>query len=252
MSDLPGRPELRAGLSLLQERGLGLWALLATADCLDIAPGLEGRETAFPCLLLVGSAGGQLWSSLVGRGELSRAHPVDTHCREALEDFGDVLEREEGISSSLAWPAGPHEHLPVSRLGELCGWSARSRMGLGIHPDHGLWFAYRGVVLLDIEPPRDSPVPVDAACLACEDSPCVSQCPAEAVGGSQGLDLRKCFDERERAEALCGDRCLARLACPAGAASRYSLAQIAHHHAHVRMPKGWREALPEAPDEWQE
>jgi hypothetical protein len=247
---------LNAARAELDRAGLNLQTLLRRNDAEALAPGLADLPARFPTLLLLGSAGPGLWAAIQAEGR-SAAHPVDAHCLRALQAFADQL-GAAGIASALAWHGAADRPLPVVRLGELAGWSNRSRMGLGIHNDHGLWFAYRGAVLLGLPFPSDAhlqrsdPQPPASPCLSCEAEPCVGACPVGAVGGPGGIDLGVCYNERERPSAPCGDRCLSRLACPVGVTSRYSLAQIAHHHAHARMPTGWRDVLPKPPPEWLE
>jgi epoxyqueuosine reductase len=156
------------------------------------------------------------------------------------------------VATRIVWPAqGGDAPFPVTRLGERAGWSHRSPLGLGIHPRFGLWFAYRGVVLLDVELPTVREATTTSPCAGCAERPCVAACPPGAVGGPSGLDLVACVGERERAGAACGGGCLARAACPVGAEHRYSDEQAAHHQ---RFGTAWLrravDASASAPSEW--
>lgn len=219
---------LEHGLATLRSRGLGLHAVLRTTDTASVAPKLASRAAEWPSLVLVGSAGPTLWQSMSAARALEGEHPVNEYCEDALFDFCDDLEPD--VRTRLLWPGpGADGPVPVTRLGELAGWSHRSPMGLGIHPRCGLWFAYRGLILLDVvldaqrEPASTSP------CEACSDRPCLAACPPSAVGGPQGLDLAACLGERSRAGVDCNRRCLARAACPVGSEHRYPPEQSAHH-----------------------
>jgi epoxyqueuosine reductase len=216
------------GFSTLSSRGLGLHAVLRTADAASVAPKLAPLAADWPSLVLIGSAGTTLWQSMTAARAFRPLDPVDEYCEEALFDFCDDM--GDDVGTRILWP-DPVGDAPiaVTRLGELAGWSHRSPMGLGIHPRFGLWFAYRGVVLLDadIEELRE---PASASpCDSCADKPCIPACPPGAVGGPRGLELAPCLGERSRAGADCETRCLARAACPIGAEHRYSPEQMAHH-----------------------
>jgi hypothetical protein len=251
--------DLARGLAELEGRGLGLSALLPTASLVTVAPGLLPLLTEFPTLLLIGSAGTRMWRSLEGRGWLSRRDPVDGHVMEALEAFEMLAFSTEADSAwRRIWPAqgGGGPVLPLSALGEAAGWSHRSPMGLGVHARYGPWFAYRGAYLLAAAHPPRHEAPSASPCASCAARPCVTACPAGAVGGEAGLDVAGCFGERLRPGTPCADRCDARLACPVGVEFRYCDAQLRHHHraatgSYVR----WRAAAGEAAvlpvlDEW--
>lgn len=212
-----------AACAALDERGLNLRAALPTREAAAAVPELSDEAEVWPTTLLVGSTGGAMWGSIRDRGFLDRADPVDEHALEALEAFVRALPTR----ARLIWPLPHQAPLAVMGLGKLVGWNRRSPLGLGLHPEHGLWVAYRGVLLLKQALPRTEAVGAHA-CLTCIDRPCVPACPADAVGEA-GIDPLRCLGERESG-GDCATRCLARLACPVGRDSTYPLAQIAHHH----------------------
>ncbi len=244
--------DLSAGLDWLADRGLNLAAVLRTDETLDAAPRLAAELDRFPSLLIVGSTGRAMWRSIQERGFAERPDPVDEHALAALQGF---IERfTSGVAARIAWPdPAASGEVPVSLLGRLAGWSHRSPMGLGVHPRHGLWTAYRGVILLGapfaarVEPASEPP------CDACVDRPCIPACPSGAVGGADGLAVVTCFDERTRPDSGCADGCLARAACPVGPDSAYGAAQIAHHQRSATASLArWldRDAPPRPPPEW--
>jgi Fe-S-cluster-containing hydrogenase component 2 len=97
-----------------------------------------------------------------------------------------------------------------------------------IHPDHGLWHAYRAALLFAVRldvPPRDGrPAP----CATCRDRPCLTTCPVGAFTDT-GYDVERCVDHIvSPAGRTCREQgCLARRACPVGSA--YAPAQQAFH-----------------------
>ncbi len=212
---------IEAGRTLLAERGLNLFAVLPTAG-LD---GLAEHAAAWPSTVLIGSAGRRMWDSIGERGFFAdgQRDPVDRHAREALGDFCATV----AVDTRVAWPdPEATEHLPIRSFAEAAGWAYRSPMGLGIHPVHGLWHAYRGVVLVAAELPRQHEPPRAHPCERCPERPCLSACPAGAVGGPLGLDVPLCHAERVRPGG-CATACHARAACPVG--EPYTEPQIAHH-----------------------
>ncbi len=238
------------GFSTLRSRGLGLHAILPTAGAAAVAPKLADLVDEWPSMVLIGSAGTTLWQSMTAAGAFGPDDPVDEYAEDALFDFCDDLGPDVG--TRLLWPSPDRSSsVPVTLLGELAGWSHRSPLGLGIHPRFGLWFAYRGVVLLEVavEPQRE---PKSASpCASCADRPCLSSCPSSAVGGPSGLDLTACFGERSRAGADCAGRCLARAGCPIGAEHRYGPAQAEHHQRFSTASMGRAVAASAAvPPEW--
>ena len=227
---------LTGALGRLRLQGMNLQTTLFSTEAQRAIPELEESLSGFETVLLIGSAGPSLWDVLQA-GDTPSDDPIDTHCLRALNQCQEEL-MGHGVNCRVLWHGGSSLHLPVQALGEAAGWSRRSRMGLSIHGAHGLWFAYRGVLLLGPHFRGDVVIGKsfglhESPCVDCPESPCVSSCPAGAVGGPNGIEAEPCFAERDREGALCADRCLSRLACPIGAGSQYSLRQIAHHHAAV-------------------
>jgi hypothetical protein len=203
-----------AGRELLAARGLGLFSVLDTS-------GIEAIDDPYPSLVVVGSAGPRMWESIGDRGFFDgEPDPVDRHAAEALADFCASV----AAPTRILWPGG--ESLPMREIGRRAGWGHVSRLGVNIHPTHGLWHAFRGLIAVDAELPEQLEPPSLHPCERCDGTPCISACPVGAVGGPKGLVIRSCFDERVRPGG-CASACLARRACPVG--TPYSEAQIAHH-----------------------
>jgi epoxyqueuosine reductase QueG len=101
---------------------------------------------------------------------------------------------------------------------------------MALHPEFGLWSAYRAVLYTECNLPASRLQPVESACVDCA-APCVSACPAGALSQQEMPDARECLGYRITADSVCADRCVARLACPVAEAHHYPLAQIQHHYA---------------------
>lgn len=215
---------LRDARRLAADAGLNVQAVLDLDRLAAHIPRIAPLTAAWPTLLLLGSTGQELWASVQARP--ASPDPVDTFVAEVL----DQLRARIRPATRLLWPdPSPSAAFPISTAARQAGWGHRSRMGLTIHPRHGLWVACRAAILVSDPIPEDLEPPAPSPCTTCADAPCVSACPIDAVGGPTGVDLVPCFTERLRPEAACGAACAARLSCPVGATFRYSDAQIAHH-----------------------
>src|SRR5690606_16718138 len=108
-----------------------------------------------------------------------------------------------------------------------------SPVGMLIHPEHGLWHAYRCAFAfageLEGVPERRA---VSSPCESCAEKPCLSTCPVGAFDGS-AYDVPACAGHLRRPEgADCmGLGCRARRACPVGRAATYLPEQAAFHMA---------------------
>jgi hypothetical protein len=104
-----------------------------------------------------------------------------------------------------------------------------SPLGILIHPEYGLWHAYRAALFfhetLELPARWDAPSP----CESCTEKPCLSGCPVGAFSGG-AYDVAACADHIARPETDCiSVGCLARNACPVGLRWRYPEAQTRFH-----------------------
>lgn len=114
-----------------------------------------------------------------------------------------------------------------------------SPIGILVHPDHGLWHAYRAAFVfsrpLKLEARRERESP----CSSCAHKPCLSACPVAAFS-PRGYDLAACAGHLEKPESsACHlDGCRARDACPVGRKDRYGEAQRRFHMAAFIRARG--------------
>ena len=99
-----------------------------------------------------------------------------------------------------------------------------------IHPEYGLWHAYRGALGFAQElelPPSASPA---HPCLKCSAQPCLQACPTGAFEPGS-FHAEACIDHLRNGEGGdCLDRgCRARRACPVGRGFVYPPAQARFH-----------------------
>jgi hypothetical protein len=125
---------------------------------------------------------------------------------------------------------GPPHH-------DFQGWAlraepvARSPVGLLIHPEWGLWHAYRGALVFRERLPLLGDVERDSPCAGCVSKPCLSTCPVGAFSEERGYDVGACTQYlRGPAGGACvAAGCLARRACPVVPPEPYAAAQQAFH-----------------------
>jgi epoxyqueuosine reductase QueG len=107
-----------------------------------------------------------------------------------------------------------------------------SPLGILMHPEYGLWHAYRGALLFDVEIPIQAPREVIHLCDLCVGKPCLKACPVGAYSEA-GFAYQACLDHVRgpSGEPCRTTGCLDRNACPYGAAYRYPAEAQAFHMA---------------------
>ena len=177
-------------------------------------------------LLLVGNVGSGMWSAFAASEEAKDGAPdaLDRWSRRIVTRLARTLD------AAAHFPFGGPPWLPFIRWAQRAGPVHPSPIGPLVHPDHGLWHAYRGALAfrerLDL-PPRDERA---SPCEDCTERPCLSACPVGAFSAG-GYDVDKCVAHIEHpAGVRCfGGGCLARHACPAGRDAAYGAPQAAFH-----------------------
>jgi hypothetical protein len=184
-------------------------------------------------LVLLGWTGGRQWPSFAASAEAcdGRPHPLDRWSRRLIDAAAAAL------GAVALYPFGGPPHHDFQRWALRAEPVARSPVGLLIHPQWGLWHAYRGALAfrerwaLLADGARASP------CTRCVSRPCLSTCPVGAFSEDRGYEVAACTGHlRGPAGAACvSTGCAARLACPIVPPEPYSSAQQAFHmHAFLR------------------
>ncbi|MBB3234067.1 4Fe-4S dicluster domain-containing protein [Phyllobacterium endophyticum] len=196
-------------------------------DEVDQAPP-PGEGMIAKSVVLVGHYGSSIWPHFMEwrQWHPNMIDPLDAWSKQALSeiaaDFGakSVFPSDRPYLPFQQW-AGRAEGLRTSPLGML------------IHPEYGLWHAYRGALLFDH--PVAFPThhaPACHPCDTCAEKPCLSTCPAGAFN-SASFAVDSCRHHLAGPQgATCMDGgCLARLACPVGRGHAYAQDQQRFHMA---------------------
>jgi hypothetical protein len=184
----------------------------------------DGRASR--TLVLLGNYGGELWSCFQDAPEARDGRP-DPMNRWSERVIGALAAQAGGVA---LFPFGGPPYRPFLRWAQRAEPLAPSPLGMLIHPDYGLWHAYRGAIalaeLLELPPadPRPSP------CESCAERPCLAACPVAAFT-AEGYDVTACAGHiAAPAGADCLDQgCRARRACPVGRAFHYPAGQARFH-----------------------
>jgi hypothetical protein len=182
----------------------------------DVVPGDPGA------LVMVGNAGPDMWNAFasVRARYADRANPLDAWIADAV---GEVA---RDVGAEAFFPFGRPPHLPFQRWARRAEPVHPSPVGVLIHPDYGLWHAYRAALAFAER------LELPAPCETCAEKPCLAACPVRAFDGD-AYDVPACtghITAADRGDCM-GRGCAARHACPIGRDYAYVPEQAAFHMA---------------------
>ncbi len=209
----------------LEARGLSLCGAFHPRPG-DGVPALSGGAAA-ATLVLAGNQGPGLWRAFQAAPE-SRDGAPDPLDRWTIRVVGELA---QALGCEPVFPFD-RPHPPFIAWAKRAGPARESPLGILIHPDFGLWQAYRAALLfaqaIDLPPPDDRPRP----CETCPDQPCLNACPVAAFDGTR-YDVAACAGHlaAPAGRDCLSDGCLARRACPVGRDYAYGPGQAGFHMA---------------------
>ena len=176
---------------------------------------LPGEFATAKTLVLVGVTGRRGWEAFAASPEAhdGREDPLD---RFSLRVIGGLASR---LAAAALYPFGGPPYWPFQQWARRAEGIRASPLGLLIHREFGLWHSYRGALAfgeaLDVPAVHAAASPCEACC----GRPCLNACPVRAFSAA-GYDVDVCAAHLRTPEgAACMDAgCLARRACPVGAA----------------------------------
>ena len=214
----------------LAEHGLILRGGFNFADSETAPPGASRAPAT--SVLLVGQAGSASWPHFTAWRKRQPAilqDPLDTWSREVIGGIADDF-------GARAVSPSDRPYLPFQQWAMRAEGLKPSPLGILMHPEFGLWHAYRGALLFDVQLSIQAPEAAIHLCEACAGKPCLKACPVGAYSEA-GFGHQACLGHvRGEAGASCrSGGCLDRNACPYGVAYRYhSDVQAFHMTAFVR------------------
>lgn len=219
-----GQAFLTAVAAKVAEHGLILRGGFNFDEQDDPPSGLSGLPAK--AALMVGQAGSAPWPHFKRwreRQPADPANPLDTWSREVI----GVVAAQFGARA-----VGPNDkpYLPFQQWAMRAEGLKPSPLGVLMHPQFGLWHAYRGVLLFDHEIVFPERAQVAHLCDSCVEKPCIKSCPVDAYAET-GFAYQTCLAHvRGPNGAACRTAgCLDRNACPYGTAYRYPADVQAFH-----------------------
>lgn len=219
--------------AVFQQQGLNLSAVL-NIEALphNLTQWISEEERCrYSQLLILGHGGTQLWQVIQAQRHLRGVDdPID-------QFVGEVVANSLGKTDTqytLVYP-GPRM-VDLQAFGRYLGWHQDTPFLLGMHQQWGTWFAYRGLVLMSSTFVASEVIlqSQKSQCECCEELPCISACPANAISTSHfSMDL--CVAYRKTEVSKCAKTCLAREACPVATQHRYSKEQMDYHYELSRL-----------------
>jgi hypothetical protein len=176
--------------------------------------------------VLLGNAGGDLWRAF-SAGRREEPHPLDSWTRRTVDPVAVRL------GARAVYP-NDRPYQPFQQWAMRAEPVAPSPIGLLVHPDYGLWHAYRAALLFDRAPEGlpardDRPSP----CSTCSGRPCLTACPVSAHSAETGFAVGPCEAHLRRdVEPRCMTvGCRSRDGCPVGREFRFPPEQVRFHMA---------------------
>lgn len=170
-------------------------------------------------LVLVGVAGSAFWPKFKKSAEYldGQFDPLDRWSKRIGDAFANKY------SARAVYPSDGPPYYPFIGWAKHCETVHSSKMGFSIHPEFGLWHAFRFALLFPkkIEVVTTT-VESQNPCSSCIKSPCLSNCPVSAYT-KNGFDPDKCFEYLQQNEnGECRTKgCITRRSCPEGIAYQY-------------------------------
>lgn len=215
----------------LADKGLNLQAVFninkLPSEILARLSDLVDELADYKHLIVFAHGGKLLWQQLKESPQYSE-DPIDTYSESQIRQYFSTAHP----SASIRFLYPGNDPVQLQTFGELAGWHFKSPFMVGINDVWGSWYAYRAVVLTDLDSLATQQLGdhvYQPPCDSCEGKPCIEACPPKAVSES-GLDMSLCIRYRKSENSECKVTCLARVNCPIGTEHRYSDEQIKYHY----------------------
>ena len=177
-------------------------------------------------LVLIGNVGSDMWDHFGEKpNDWVEPDPLDQWCKEFIDEIA------KGYEASAIYPFEGPKFPPFQQWALRAEDVHKSPLGMLIHPEYGLWHAYRAAFLFKEEIPGIEEVEKQKSpCEKCFSKPCLMGCPVDAYTG-KSFKASRCLDYlNKNLEGACMHKgCLARMACPVGSDYAY---KVEHRRFH--------------------
>ncbi len=186
-------------------------------------------------VLLLGFVGAAQWPAFAASGEAADGlpHPLDRWSRRVITGLA------QAFSAAPLFPFDGPPYWPFQAWAQRAEPVFPSPLGVLIHPRYGLSHSYRGALAFAEAIAFPNVEALGSPCAACATKPCLSACPVAAFSSS-GFDVEACAGWLRSPEGggCREDGCLARRACPVGAAFAQAPEQARFHMAAFIAARG--------------
>jgi hypothetical protein len=189
----------------------------------DVPPLPDGRPAK--TVVLAGNVGDSVWHPFqLAAQKQGKALSLDQWTQHVLTAVARKLR------AHALFPFSGPPYLPFQRWAQHAEPVAPSPIGPLIHPQYGLWHAYRGALAFAERIELPPPVACATPCQRCPARPCLSTCPVGALTPGQ-FNVVACLDHlgKEAGRECLHGGCLARRACPVGVEFQYPRTQAQFH-----------------------
>ncbi len=185
----------------------------------------HGAPDGVATILIIGNAGPDMWRAF-SKARRDEPSPLDNWTKRVIDPVA------EAFGARAVYPSDGPPFVPFQRWAVATGDVFPSPIKPLIHPEYGLWHAYRGALLFAEKLPLPAVAVAENPCETCADRPCLTACPVGALA-PQETDIPACAAHvRSDAGTDCRTlSCRARRACPVGVEYVYEPDQAAHHMA---------------------
>ncbi|MEI4195493.1 ferredoxin [Roseovarius sp. E0-M6] len=199
----------------------GVRALVA-GECLIILCALHEKGDT---VLLLGPGDG-FWEMFRDTPEMQDGapDPMDRWSERVIGRLADT------VGSEAVFPFGGPPYQPFLRWALSSGHAWSSPVGMLVHGTAGMMVSFRGALRIrgELDLP---PAPETSPCDSCEDKPCLTACPVNALSDAHFYKVEDCHSYLDTLPgAICmKGGCLVRRACPISQSFDRSPAQSALH-----------------------
>ena len=190
--------------------------------CVDQIIHNDHQDKNDHAIVLIGNLGGKFWPTFQKSG-FEDNHALDRWTKHVVDPIAEKL-------GCLPLYPSDKPYQPFQQWAKKAEGLEASPHGILMHPEYGLWQAYRAAMVFSNFEELPPTTPATHACNTCADKPCLTTCPVAAFS-TEGYDVVACREHvGANPNGHCATKgCLARQACPVATDHQYSVDQQRFH-----------------------